>query len=209
MGDERRESTRHKVCGNAEITSVLGRGRVPDERSRLIDWSAGGLCLKVKSPRRRFLIQKLEPVLWEDDTLLCTLRFPPAYKEVTVAADVVHVERCKEEPDLLTVGLRFDTENTSPAKLAELAKSFTPKSRSGRLPKPALEARERLSSRLRVAEPEGEASEAPAKAAEKRPRKRSSGRTSGRTSGRSKRRASQRRERIHSKRQRFVLDEEE
>lgn len=155
MSEERRAHARHKVFGgNAEIQSVFGRGKKPGDRARIIDWSRGGFMIKVKSPRRRFIVQKADPVLFEDDKVQCTLRLPPSYKDVFVNADVVHVERIKKEPEYLLVGLAFDMDNTSGDKLDLLAKVLEPRARSksGRI---------RKSSRLqqRVASDLGPASE--------------------------------------------------
>lgn len=150
MGDERREYTRHKIHGgNAEFQTVLGRGKVPSERARILDWSRGGLSLKVKSPSRRFIFAKQDPVLFEDDSVNCTLRLPPHYNEVFVSADVVHVRRDPKDQDSLYVGLRFDLENTDASKLAVLANMLEPKARtvSGRLQR-ASGASQRISARL-------------------------------------------------------------
>lgn len=149
MGAERRDHPRHRVHGgNAEIEAVIGRGRRPDERARIVDWSRGGLGLKVKSPRRRFWFKKVDPVLFEDDSINCTLRLPPKYSEVFVSAEVVHVSRDASDPDSINVGLRFDLENTPPEKLAALSEILEPKARtvSGRLRKAGVS--ERISRRL-------------------------------------------------------------
>lgn len=150
MGAERRDFTRHAVHGgNAEIEAVMGRGRKPKERARVLDWSQGGLALKVPSPRRRFLFQRQDPVLFEDDSINCTLRLPPNYTEVFVSADVVHVRRDPSDPDSLFVGLRFDLENTPEEKLAALSAILEPRARtvSGRLRRTSATS-ERLSARL-------------------------------------------------------------
>ena len=155
MGAERRDFTRHPVRGgNAEFEAVMGRGRKPAERARVLDWSQGGLGLKVKSPRRRFLFQALDPVLFEDDRVNCTLRLPPSYGDVFVSADVVHVRRDPDDPDSLFVGLRFDAENTPPEKLAALSAMLEPRARtvSGRLRR-ASATSERLSERLSAEQP--------------------------------------------------------
>ena len=154
MGAERREQTRHRIHGgNAEFQSVLGRGKAPSERARVLDWSRGGLALKVKSPRRRFLFAKQDPVLFEDDSVNCTLRLPPHYTEVFVSADVVHVRRDPDDQDSLFVGLRFDLENTDAAKLAVLANMLEPKARtvSGRLQR-ASSTSQRISAQLDAGE---------------------------------------------------------
>ena len=150
MGAERREATRHRIHGgNAEFQAVMGRGRAPGERARVLDWSRGGLSLKVKSPRRRFLIAKQDPVLFDGDTVNCMLRLPPSYAEIFVSADVVHVRRDPSDQDSLFVGLRFDLENTPPEKLAVLAAMIEPRARtvSGRLSR-ASAASQRINERL-------------------------------------------------------------
>lgn len=150
MGAERREYTRLQIHGgNAEFENVFGRGKAPNERARVLDWSRGGLALKVKSPRRRFFFAKQDPVLFEDDTVSCTLRLPPSYTEIFVNADVVHVRRDPQDEDSLFVGLRFDLENTPPEKLAVLANMLEPKARtvSGRLQR-ASGASQRISAQL-------------------------------------------------------------
>lgn len=136
MQNERRDHVRHRVFGgNAEIQAVIGRGRKPHERARIVDWSRSGMRLRVPSPRRRFLIQKLAPVLFEDDSIVCTLRLPPAYNDIFVNAEVVRVERAGDDPDQLEVGLRFDIASTPSDKLEALAKLLEPRPRStsGRL----------------------------------------------------------------------------
>lgn len=135
--NELREHPRLAVYGgNAEITSVHGRGREPGERARIVNWSRGGLLLKVKSPRRRFFVQRLDPVLFENDTVSCTLRLPPSYKDHFVRAHVVHVARDTEDADSIAVGLRFDLDATTNKVLGELASTLEPRPRSvsGRLP---------------------------------------------------------------------------
>lgn len=155
--DERREASRHKVYGgNAEIQAVIGRGRKPKVRAKILDWSRGGLRLRVPSPRRRFLLQKLEPALFEDDNVVCTLRLPPAYQGIYVTADVVHAVRADDDPDQLLVGLRFDMDNTPPEKLKALRKLLEPKARStsGRMAKISSTSAE-ISARLSSSDGEG------------------------------------------------------
>lgn len=127
----------------------MGRGRKPSERARVLDWSQGGLSLKVKSPRRRFLVAKQDPVLFDGDSVNCKLRLPPNYAEIFVSADVVHVRRDSEDPDSIFVGLRFDLDNTPAAKLAVLAAMIEPRARtvSGRL-KRASQRSQRISEQL-------------------------------------------------------------
>jgi hypothetical protein len=156
MGAERRETPRHRIHGgNAEFEAVMGRGRNPSERARVLDWSRGGLSLKVKSPRRRFLIAKQDPVLFDGDSVNCKLRLPPNYAEIFVSADVVHVRRDPEDPDALVVGLRFDLNHTPPEKLAVLTAMVEPRAKtvSGRL-KRASARSQRISEQLE--DPSGE-----------------------------------------------------
>ncbi len=177
MVQERREHVRHKVFGgNAEIQAVIGRGRKPDSRARIVDWSRSGMRLKVASPRRRFLIQRMDPVLFEDDSVVCTLRLPPMYQDIFVNAEVVRVERAGDDPDALEVGLRFDLASTPDDKLEALAKLLEPRPRStsGRL--------------LRVSGEAARISQKLSRPSSSSGRSRSS--TSGRVSGRSKRASS-------------------
>src|SRR5689334_8587960 len=93
--EDRREFARHAVfAGNAEIKEIIGR-KAPSsrERARILNWSRGGLLLKVPSPRRRFIFFKQEPVLKQDDAIRCILRLPPQYNDIDITADVVRVER--------------------------------------------------------------------------------------------------------------------
>jgi len=148
--DDKRQYARFKVGGgNAEIKSVFGRGRNPGERARVMNWSRGGMLLKVPSPRRRFLIQKLDPVLYENDTVTCTLHLPPKYDDIEVRVEVRHVERDPRNPDLLNVGVAFDEEHTPADRLLALARMLEPKARtvSGRLKKISATS-ERISRRL-------------------------------------------------------------
>ena len=148
--DDKRAHARFKVGGgNAEINSVFGRGRNPNDRARVMNWSRGGMLLKVPSPRRRFLIQKLDPVLYENDTINCTLRLPPKYDDIEVRVEVRHVERDPRNPDLLNVGVAFDEEHTPSDRLLALARMLEPKARtvSGRLKKISATS-ERISRRL-------------------------------------------------------------
>ncbi|MGE0710749.1 MAG: PilZ domain-containing protein [Planctomycetota bacterium] len=182
-GSERREYERHKVYGgNAEIDSVFGRGKKPGERARVVNWSRGGLLLKVPSPRRRFLVQKMDPVLYEDDTVTCTLRLPPQYTDISVSGEVVHVKRDDKDQDVLEVGVRFDLERTPPEKLAALARILEPKARtmSGKLKRISATS-QRISQKLAASE----AAEAPAPAQAEAPAQpRSASRRSKRVSGR-------------------------
>lgn len=148
--DDKRAHARFKVGGgNAEINSVFGRGRNPNDRARVMNWSRGGMLLKVPSPRRRFLIQKLDPVLYENDTINCTLRLPPKYDDIEVRVEVRHVERDPRNPDLLNVGVAFDEEHTPADRLLALARMLEPKARtvSGRLKRISATS-ERISRRL-------------------------------------------------------------
>jgi PilZ domain len=117
-------------AGNCEITNVFGGGRVPSERARIVNFSRGGLLLKVPSPRRRFLFVKQDPVIQSQDMLACTVRLPPLYTEVHVQGEVVHVARVADEPDTLHVGLSFN-EVTSEQKIVSLARLIEPASSSG------------------------------------------------------------------------------
>lgn len=109
--EDRREHARHPVSGgNAEIVQVLGpKGarRGPSDRARIVNWSRGGLLLKVPSPRRRLLLFTQPPVLAAEDQVKCTLRLPPQYNDIDLSAEVVRVERCADDPDHLHVGLSF------------------------------------------------------------------------------------------------------
>ena len=139
---ERREHARFPVFGgNAEITKVRGRGKAPSERARILNWSRGGLLLKVKSPERRLLFQKLDPVLWQDDDVSCTVRLPPSYGEVVIRGEVVRVERDRDDPDHLQVGIRFDSERTKPGPLDEMVRALEPRSRSGRIARASVSGR--------------------------------------------------------------------
>lgn len=108
--DDRREHARFGVSGgNAEITQVTGPrgGRRPTDRARILNWSRGGLLLRLPSPRRRLLFLKQEPALAPQDLIKCTLRLPPQYNDIDVSAEVVRVERCADDPDQIQVGLSF------------------------------------------------------------------------------------------------------
>ncbi|MCO5172061.1 MAG: PilZ domain-containing protein [Planctomycetes bacterium] len=109
--DDRREHPRHPVSGgNAEIVQVFGpqgARRRPSDRARIVNWSRGGLLLKVPSPRRRLVFFKQPPVLAAEDQLKCTLRLPPQYNDIELSAEVVRVERCVDDPDHVHVALSF------------------------------------------------------------------------------------------------------
>jgi hypothetical protein len=146
--DERRESKRHSVfAGNAEITEVFGRGRKPSERARIVNWSRGGVLLKVLSPTRKMLFMKCDPVLFESDDLQCTIRLAPAYKEIQVRGEVCHVASIPKDPNHVLVGVKFDSEETKPNAFRDMAAVLEPRSRSGRLSKISA-ANKRVSSRL-------------------------------------------------------------
>lgn len=126
--DDRREHARVGVTGgNAEITKVSGprAGRRPSDRARILNWSRGGLLLRVPSPRRRLLVFKREPALAPQDVIQCTLRLPPQYNEIDVSAEVVRVERCAEDPDQLHVGLSFLS--IPPERIEAMARLLEPK----------------------------------------------------------------------------------
>jgi len=108
--DDRRTHARYSVfAGNAEITSIMGPkgARKSAGRARIINWSRGGVLLKVPSPRRRMLFFKQEPLLGAEDMIKCILRLPPQYTDIDVSAEVVRVERCADDPDQLQVGVNF------------------------------------------------------------------------------------------------------
>jgi len=156
MGQERREFERLSVFGgNAEITGVFGRGRKPSDRARIVNWSRGGLLLKVHSPRRKMVFLKQEPVLFEQDAVECVIRLAPAYKSIAVRVEVTHVEKDKKEPDHLLVGVTFDTESTPEQAMTEMAQVLEPRPRSGRLRKVS-ETQARVSGRLGRAAPTSE-----------------------------------------------------
>lgn len=129
--EDRREHARHPVSGgNAEIVAVLGpKGarRRPSDRARIVNWSRGGLLLKVPSPRRRLLFFAQAPVLAAEDQIKCTLRLPPQYNEIDLSAEVVRVERCAEDPDHLHVGLSFLS--LAPERIEAMAALLEPKPR--------------------------------------------------------------------------------
>jgi hypothetical protein len=126
--------------GNAEITRVLGRGRRPGDRARIVNWSRGGMCLRVSSPRRKLLFWRRDPALFVEDSVTCTLRLAPVYNDIAVEADVVRVERCADDPDVLEVGLRFDA--AFPAeRLEAIARILEPKPRTTSVRAPRAEAR--------------------------------------------------------------------
>ncbi|RMG18806.1 MAG: PilZ domain-containing protein [Planctomycetota bacterium] len=136
MGPERREHPRYPVfAGNAEITAVFGRGRRVRERARIVNWSRGGVLLRVPSPRRKLLFLKNEPALYEQDAVSCTVRLAPAYNDLEVHGEVVYAAPETKDPDHLLVGLRFDPEQTPARSLQEMIKVLEPKSRSGRVRK--------------------------------------------------------------------------
>lgn len=128
--DDRRQHARYGVfAGNAEITSIMGPkgARKPAERARIINWSRGGVLLRVPSPRRRLLFFKQEPLLGAEDMIKCILRLPPQYTDIDVSAEVVRVERCADDPDQLQVGVNFIS---IPAdRLEAMARLLEPKPR--------------------------------------------------------------------------------
>jgi hypothetical protein len=188
-GAERRAHSRHKVYGgNAEIESVHGRGRRPGERARIVNWSRGGFLMKVPSPRRRFVFQKLDPVMYETDTVTCTLRLPPKYADIIVSGDVVYAKRDAKNPDLLEVAVQFD-DHTQPTKLAALAHILEPKARtvSGRLKRISAQSARisaKLSSDMGPIEAESTEERSPSRRSRRsssRQQKASSGRQKGRS----------------------------
>jgi hypothetical protein len=136
--DDRRQHARFGVfAGNAQITHVVGpKGeRKPSERARILNWSRGGVLLKVPSPRRKFLLFKQDPIVGAEDMIKCVLRLPPLYSEIDVSGEVVRVERCRQEPDHLEVGVSFVS--VPPERVEAMAKLLEPKpkqsSRTGRV----------------------------------------------------------------------------
>ena len=126
--DDRRSHPRHEVLvGNAQITTVRGRGRTPKGRARILNWSRTGMLLRVPSPRRRFVFFSQSPVLQEMDSIACTLRLPPAYNDVDVKGGVVRVERASDEPDAIDVGIKFDLDATPSRQIEAVAKLLEPK----------------------------------------------------------------------------------
>lgn len=128
--DDRRQHARFGVfAGNAQITHVVGpKGeRRPSERARILNWSRGGVLLKVPSPRRKLLFFKQDPIVGAEDMIKCVLRLPPLYNDIDVSGEVVRVERCRQEPDHLEVGVSFVS---VPAERVEaMAKILEPKPR--------------------------------------------------------------------------------
>lgn len=184
--DDRREHARYSVfAGNAEITSIIGpKGtRKPAERARIINWSRGGVLLKVPSPRRRLLFFKQEPLLGREDQIKCVLRLPPQYNDIDVSAEVVRVERCADDPDHLQVGVNFIS---IPAdRLEAMARLLEPSPKpSVRLPRASTSGRQ-----------SGRSGRAPSQRASAEPRR--SQRLEARTSDRKK---SQRKEATPSQR---------
>lgn len=158
--DDRREHARYSVfAGNAEITSIMGPkgSRKPSGRARIINWSRGGVLLKVPSPRRRLLFLKQEPLLGREDMIKCILRLPPQYNDIDVSAEVVRVERCADDPDQLQVGVNFIS---IPAdRLEAMARLLEPRPKpSVRMPRASTSGRQsgrsgRASSQRASAEP--------------------------------------------------------
>ena len=117
-GMDHRRYPRYRVrAGSCEIAEVIGRGRFPTQRARIMNFSRGGLLLRVRSPRRKFMFVKQKPIFRPADILVCKLRFPPQYAEIHVLADVVYVGRIREELDSLHVGVLFN--ETTPDRNVE------------------------------------------------------------------------------------------
>jgi len=128
----KRQHARHDVYGgNAEITAVMGRGHRPDEAARIMDWSRGGLRLRVKSPRRKMLFLRQEDCLFEGDTLYCTLHLPPRYDGISIQGTVVHIARPQDDPSCLEIGLAVSSK-TPEKVITHLAKHLEPRARSSR-----------------------------------------------------------------------------
>lgn len=127
--NERREFRRRRVGGNAEITSVMGAGTLPEARAGILDCSLGGARLRVHSPSRR-LFRAVPPCLNARDSITCVLRLAPGYDAIDMFAEVVRVQRAEAEPDYLDVGVRFfhDTARRSHAErpMARLARILEP-----------------------------------------------------------------------------------
>lgn len=131
--DDRREHARYSVfAGNAEIKDVIGRKAAVRDRARIVNWSRGGVLLKVPSPRRKFIFFKQEPIIRQDDLVRCILRLPPQYNDIDIQGSVMRVERDSKDPDLLHVGLSF--EGTPADKIEAIAKLLEPKKPSVRVP---------------------------------------------------------------------------
>ncbi|MAZ92327.1 MAG: hypothetical protein CMF76_10255 [Maricaulis sp.] len=195
MGSERRQHERWKVHrGHAEITNVAGPGadRCPRGQVRIVDWSRGGICLKIPSPTRKMLLFKNEPVLTEDDSIYCSLRLPPLYKPLDICADVVRIERDDEDPGALRVGLAYD-DSVPPPTIDALAELLEKKSRSGRVSTSG-----RVSGRHKASSGKTRTSSGKTKAASGKART-TSGKVTKRNTGTSKRlRASAETQRIRS-----------
>jgi hypothetical protein len=133
--DDRREHARFDVfAGNAQIVHIVGPSgeRRPTERARILNWSRGGVLLKVPSPQRRFLFFRQEPIVRQDDMIKCVLRLPPLYADMDISGEVVRVTRCRAEPDHLEVGLSFVS--VPPDRVEAMAKLLEPR-KSARLAK--------------------------------------------------------------------------
>lgn len=199
--DDRREHARFGVTGgNAEITQVSGpRGkRRPSDRARILNWSRGGLLLKLPSPRRRLLLFKQEPALAPQDVIKCTLRLPPQYNDIDIAAEVVRVERCADDPDQIQVGLSFMS--VAPDRMDAMARLLEPK------PKPVSARVSRTSGRQSGRTQRARSQRTDARTSE-RVEKRSSQRVERRPSQRLEQRPSQRLEGTPSQRLRMHASE--
>lgn len=200
--DEKRGFPRLPVfAGNCEITSIMGRRAPGGERSRILNWSRGGVLLRVPSPRRKFFFFAQEPVLRDQDEIRCTLRLPPQYNDIEVDAAVVRVSRAKDDPDLLEVGLRFDGA-TPEQKIESMARLLEPRPRSPSMRLPKQGGAEKTSERLEKAASQGadKRSRRLEKAASERLEKRASQRLEKAASERLEKKASQRAEKKTSQR---------
>ncbi|MEZ6187280.1 MAG: PilZ domain-containing protein [Planctomycetota bacterium] len=155
MGAERRAFPRYPVQGvSAEITNVIGRGS-PTAGAALLNWSQGGVLLRVPTPKRRFLLGGRKPALAERDLLACTVTLPDG-EPVAIKGDVRRVEPSQDDPRWLEVGLAVDRQATPPQFLVALRAAFEPRGEGS--PTRATARLERWSSRTRsgVARPSAE-----------------------------------------------------
>jgi hypothetical protein len=133
---EQRDATRREVFGgNAQVRALRTKGyQSVAERARIVNWSRGGLLLKLPSPQRKLMFLKQDPCLAEGEQVLLTLRLPPAYRDIKVLGEVVHARRPKRTPNTLWVGVEFDQEAAGfDDALRAMAKLLEPRSRSARV----------------------------------------------------------------------------
>jgi len=143
-GAERRAYPRYPVQGvSGEITNVVGRGS-PTSGIQILNWSQGGMLLRVPSPRRNRLLRRRRPRVAERDMLACTLRLPAHPEPIAIKGDVRRVRRLDDDPDMLEVGVAFDRQATPPQFLVAMRSALEP-----RLPNAATARLNRWSSRTR------------------------------------------------------------